>query len=913
MSQINNYNLEYIENLYTQYKEKPGSVQSDWKFFFDGIEFAQGQNNLGFSEKEINVLNLINAYRNYGHFEADLDPLSNTATPSDQLHLNKFGLTEKDLGQKFQIASLLGKTNFTLQEIINYLKSVYCGKITIQTGDAHPEIKQWFINEFEKNKFSLNQLQQKNILQSLTNAESLEKFIHTRYVGTKRFSIEGGDVVIPMLDYLVNTALVNKIEEISLGMSHRGRVNVLANFMEKNIAELFADFNGPTEMESPLEDYDGDVKYHLGYYKIKKINDGAVNNTINNTVECHLAFNPSHLEAVNPVVLGQTRALQRKRKDTIERKKVLPILIHGDAAFAGQGIVTEVLQMAHVRGYSVGGTVHLVIDNQVGFTTNPENARSSYYASDAAKITDVPVLHCNGDDAESCIRAMDIAIRYRQQWGRDVVINILCYRRFGHNEGDEPAYTQPLMYDIIKKHATIREIYSQQIVAKNIIDKNTADTMLTDRMNLLQKTYDDAKLNVPKAKIFKFEKAWQGLKKGLSADMKKDVDTAIDIKKLQSIGASAVEIPGHFNLHPKLIKLVEGRKNMAKGLDPVDWGMAELLAYGSLMSENTSVRLTGQDCVRGTFTHRHAAFYDTKTAEIYFPLKTLNTDDTNLCIYDSTLSEYAVMGFEYGNSITDPRFLTIWEAQFGDFSNGAQIMIDQFIASGESKWQQMSGLVLLLPHGYEGQGPEHSSARLERFLQLSAQNNMSVVNLTTPAQIFHALRRQVKRDFRKPLIVMSPKSLLRHPRATNMISELATGSFQEILGDHLLTDSNKVEKIILVSGKLYYELLEQREKTNDLKTALIRLEQIAPFPDWKLKPILENYKNAKKIIWAQEEPQNMGAFNYVYFKITELLLQMNSKAILSYVGRSDKASPATGSVYRHKAEQAVIIEKAFSI
>ena len=411
MSQINNYNLEYIENLYTQYKEKPGSVQSDWKFFFDGIEFAQGQNNLGFSEKEINVLNLINAYRNYGHFEADLDPLSNTATPSDQLHLNKFGLTEKDLGQKFQIASLLGKTNFTLQEIINYLKSVYCGKITIQTGDAHPEIKQWFINEFEKNKFSLNQLQQKNILQSLTNAESLEKFIHTRYVGTKRFSIEGGDVVIPMLDYLVNTALVNKIEEISLGMSHRGRVNVLANFMEKNIAELFADFNGPTEMESPLEDYDGDVKYHLGYYKIKKINDGAVNNTadntIANTVECHLAFNPSHLEAVNPVVLGQTRALQRKRKDTIERKKVLPILIHGDAAFAGQGIVTEVLQMAHVRGYSVGGTVHLVIDNQVGFTTNPENARSSYYSSDAAKITDVPVLHCNGDDAESCIRAMD--------------------------------------------------------------------------------------------------------------------------------------------------------------------------------------------------------------------------------------------------------------------------------------------------------------------------------------------------------------------------------------------------------------------------------------------------------------------------------------------------------------------------
>lgn len=907
MSKITSYNLEYIESLYSQYKKSPESVQTEWKYFFDGLEFAQ-DGSMGLSEKELDVYNLINAFRNYGHFEADLDPLSNTATPSDQLALAKFNLTEKDLDQKFQISKVVGKPDATLKELIAYLKSVYCGKLSIQCGDALPEIKNWFTKEFEKNPtgFKLDAAQKKEVLQSLTKAETLEKFVHTRYVGTKRFSIEGGDVVIPMLDHVVNTATKNKIDEVCMGMAHRGRVNVLANFMGKDVSAVFADFNGPVEMEGPIEDFDGDVKYHLGYNKIKKTAEGG-------TVECHLAFNPSHLEAVDPVVLGQARALQRKRKDTKERKKVLPILIHGDAAFAGQGIVMEVFQMAHVRGYSVGGTIHMVIDNQVGFTTNPENGRSSHYSSDVAKVTDVPVLHCNGDDAESCVKAMDIAIRYRQEWGRDIVINVLCYRRFGHNEGDEPAYTQPLMYDIIRKHATVREIYSKQAVASGALDQATADGMVTDRMNELQKIYDETKANPPKAKLFKFEKHWAGLKKGYSADMKAEVKTSFDIKKLEQVGLTASEIPAGFNLHPKLAKLIETRKNMALGKDPVDWGMAELLAYGSLLSEGTSVRLTGQDCVRGTFTHRHSGFYDTKTGEAFFPLKKLNNENTNLCIYDSILSEYAVMGFEYGNSITDPSFLTMWEAQFGDFNNGAQIMIDQFIAAGESKWQQMSGLVLLLPHGYEGQGPEHSSARLERFLQLSAQNNMSIVNLTTPSQIFHALRRQVKRDFRKPLVVMSPKSLLRHPRATNMISEIANGSFQEVLPDTLITDNSKVEKIVLVSGKLYYELLEQREKLKDTKTALVRIEQIAPFPDWKLKPILESFKNAKKVIWAQEEPQNMGAFSYVYFKVAEMLTLLGSKATFGYVGRPDRASPATGSIYRHKIEQAEIVEKVFTI
>jgi len=911
---MNHQNLEYLESLYNQFKSSPDSVGIEWKRFFEGVDFGQG-GGLGLSEKELDVYNLISAYRNYGHYEADLDPLTNTPTPSDELRLAKFNLTEQDLDKKFQIASMIGKPDATLKEVIAHLKSVYCGKLSIQCAEAVPEIRNWFIKEFEQNssQFKLTNDQKKEILTSITRTESLEKFIHTRYVGTKRFSIEGGDVLIPMMDYLVKKgaamADAHTLEEVVVGMAHRGRINMLGNFMEKDVAQLFADFNGPTELETPLDDFDGDVKYHLGYSTAKNVATPSGDKK----VQCHLAFNPSHLEAVDPVVLGTTRAYQRRRKDTKNRKKVLPVLIHGDAAFAGQGVVLETFQMAHVSGYTVGGTLHIIVDNQLGFTTNPENGRSSHYASDVAKVLAVPVLHCNGDDAEACVRAMDIAIRYRQEWGRDILINILCYRRFGHNEGDEPAYTQPLMYDIIRKHPTLREIYAKQIVSAGACEQSYAESLLTDRMNELQKIYEQAKSTAPKIKTFKFEGAWAGLKKATSSDMQKPVNTSIDPKMLEKVGLTISELPSGFNLHPKLVKLVEARRNMALGKEPCDWGMGELLAYGSLLQEGSSVRLTGQDCVRGTFTHRHSGFYDTKTGELFFPLKQLNSEQTNFCVYNSILSEYAVMGFEYGNSITDPSFLTMWEAQFGDFVNGAQIMIDQFIVSGESKWQQMSGLVLLLPHGYEGQGPEHSSGRLERFLHLSAQNNIIVGNFTTPAQMFHALRRQVKRDFRKPLVIMTPKSLLRHPRATSMISEIAQGTFHEVLNDTLLPDANKVEKVVLVSGKLYYELLEQREKLNDQKTALVRLEQISPFPDWKLKEVLAGYKNLKKLVWAQEEPQNMGSFNFVFFKISTLLGDMNLKVNFTYAGRPDRASPATGSIYRHKVEQQQIIEKVFAI
>lgn len=903
---MNHLNLEYLESLYAQFKTSPESVSIEWKNFFEGVEFAK-DGAFGLSEKELDVYHLITAYRNYGHFEADLDPLTNTPAPSDQLRLEKFNLSEKDLDKKFQIGQIIGKKDATLKEIITHLRSVYCGKLTIQCAEALPEVRNWFIKEFEQNPtgFKLSLDQKKEILKSLSNTEGLEKFINTRYVGTKRFSVEGGDALLPMLDFLVTKGSALKVEEVVVGMAHRGRINVLANFMGKDVGQMFADFNGPTELEAPLEDYDGDVKYHLGYTKIKKTPTGEV--------EAHLAFNPSHLEAVNPVVLGMARASQRRRDDTEKRSKVVPVLIHGDAAFAGQGVVIETFQMAHVRGYTVGGTIHFVIDNQVGFTTNPENGRSSHYSSDVAKVLAIPVIHCNGDDVESCVRAVDIAIRYRQEYGRDIVINMLCYRRYGHNEGDEPAYTQPLMYDIIRKHATLREIYSKFLVQTSVCEQAYADSLLTNRMDELQKIYDEAKANPPKVKTFKFEGAWKGLKKATSSDFEKETNTKISLDTLKKVGATIAEIPPGFNIHPKLVKLLETRKAMAAGTEPIDWGMGELLAYGSLLSEKTSVRLTGQDCVRGTFTHRHSAFYDTKTGEPFFGLKKYDDDKTYFCVYDSILSEYGVMGFEYGNSITDPSFLTMWEAQFGDFCNGAQIIIDQFIAAGESKWQQMSGLVLLLPHGYEGQGPEHSSAKLERFLQLSAQNNIQVANLTTPAQIYHALRRQVKRDFRKPLIVMSPKSLLRHPRATSTLEELANGSFQEVIADPFISDAKKVEKIVLVSGKLYYELLEEREKTRDLTTAIVRLEQISPFPAWKMKEIFAMYANAKKLVWAQEEPKNMGSYQFVYFRLAEMLQQLGSKLAFSYVGRTERSSPATGSIYRHRAEQAKLIADVFKV
>lgn len=874
--------------------------------FFEGVEFAS-DGSLGLSEKELDVYHLITAYRNYGHFEADLDPLTQSPHPSEELSLAKFNLKNDDLDKKFQIGRIIGKPNATLKEIIAHLKACYCGTLTVQCAEALPEVRNWFIKEFEHNKqgFKLSGQEKKDVFHSITRAESLERFLHTRYVGAKRFSVEGGDALLPMLETLVSRGTSKGVEEVMIGMAHRGRINVLANFMGKGLEYIFADLNGPTETTEPINDYDGDVKYHLGYTTEKQTPQGPCKVT--------LAFNPSHLEAVNPVVLGMARAAQRQRKDTKNRKKVIPLLIHGDAAFAGQGVVAETFQMAYVRGYTVGGTIHVVIDNQVGFTTSPESGRSAHYTSDIAKILATPVLHVNGDDAEACVRAMDIALKFRQEWGRDIVITMTCYRRFGHNEGDEPAYTQPLMYDIIKKHPTLRDIYGKQLIRENIIDQKHYEDLFNEKMENLQKIYEKTKVSPPKIEAFKFEGNWKGLRKAKSEDFSQTFDTKVDTKVLKSIGHLIGEVPQGFTPHPKLIKLLDTRKKMAEEQEPLDWGTAELLAYGSLLHEGTSIRITGQDCVRGTFTHRHAALYDIKTGEPYAALDTINGDKVEFCVYDSILSEYGVLGFEYGNAICDPTFLTIWEAQFGDFANGAQIIIDQFISSGESKWQQMSGLVLLLPHGYEGQGPEHSSARLERFLQLCAQYNMQVANLTTPAQIYHALRRQMRRPFRKPLIIMSPKSLLRHPQAVSTIKELANGQFFEVLEDSKVKDVKKAQTVLLCSGKIYYELQAERESRKQDRTSILRLEQIYPFPDQQLKSILEEYTQMKTLVWVQEEPQNMGAWSFVFFRLQNLIQEMGLKVELKYVGRNERSSPATGSVYKHKTEQADIIQRSFEI
>lgn len=895
---INSSNLEYIEEQYNAFKANPDSLIPEWKNFFEGYEFAQ-QGKFGMSDKELAVYQLIQAYRAEGHLEANLNPLY-APTAHQNLSLGRFGLTDKDLQGKFQVGALIGKPNASLTEIIAHLKNIYCGTISLQASDATLEEIAFLQKQFEVENAKPTLETKKENLQGLVKAESLEKFIHTRYVGTKRFSIEGGESLIPMLESLVQNGSTKQVKEVVMGMAHRGRVNVLVNFFGKSEQYVFGDFNGPLELEAPVEDFDNDVKYHLGYVAKKQ--------TANGEVKVTLAYNPSHLETVNGIALGMARATQDLR-GAEGKKAVVPVLIHGDAAFAGQGIVQETLQMAGVQAHTTGGTVHIIIDNQVGFTTNGTDTRSTRYSSDTAKMTFTPVIHVNGDDVESCVRSMSIALQYRQQFGKDVVINMICYRKFGHNEGDEPAFTQPLMYDLIKKHQTVREIYAAKLATEGSIDQKTSDDLYAKALDRLQTVYEDTKKNPPKLKNFKFEGQWQGLRKAVPADFDKTVDTKFDLATLKKLGEKIGSYPADFTPHPKLIKLLETRKAMGAGTADIDWGMGEMLTYASLLHEGSSVRMTGEDCVRGTFTHRHAGLYDAKTNKAFFPIADVNPK-AQLLIAESILSEYGVMAYEYGYSTVNPKALVMWEAQFGDFVNGAQIVIDQYLAAAESKWQQMSGLVLLLPHGYEGQGPEHSSARLERFLQLCAQNNMQVMNLTTPAQVFHALRRQVKAEYRKPMIVMSPKSLLRHPKAVSNITELANGSFQEVIADTV--DKSKVDSVVFVSGKLYYELLEEREKSKKDNVALVRLEQIYPFPAKQVTEVLKSYPKAKTIIWAQEEPKNMGAFQNVYFKFADVVAKSGLKIGFEYVGRPERSSPATGSNYKHKIEQAELIQAVFN-
>ncbi len=905
LSSINHSNLEFIENLYSAFLQNPESVDPQWRLFFEGVQFAQNLSGpsvgaAGFSEKELAAYNLIEHYRDYGHLKADLDPLGLTKPETESFELARFGLSEQDLDQPFAVGNLLGLGTASLRQIITFLESAYCRTPTVQVAECRQEVRDWFRAEMERGEFKLNPDERRAIFQQLARTESLEKFIHTRYVGTKRFSIEGADAMIPMLERCVQRGTELGVEEIVIGMAHRGRINVLANFMDKAVEVIFSEFDG-TAFDS--FDYDGDVKYHLGYSTDKQTPHGP----------CHisLAFNPSHLEVVDPVVMGMARARQRRRLDSNERKKVVPVLLHGDAAFVGQGVVYETLQMSRLQGYTVGGTVHVVIDNQVGFTTDPKDARSVRYAADAAKAINAPILLVNGDDPEACVRAMDIAIRFRQEFGEDVVINLVCYRRFGHNEGDEPAFTQPLMYEVIRKHPTLMNKYLDQLSQENLISKEEGERFYKERIDHLQKILDHVRKNPPVIKPNAFGAQWSGLRRGRLEDFDHPVDTRAAESIVRKAADVLTEEPQGFNLHPKLSRLIQARKQMVENGN-LDWAMGELLAYGSLCLEGTPVRVSGQDSKRGTFTHRQAVYFDIKTNEEYCPLATLNPDKGEFCIYNSPLSEMAVLGFEYGNSCSDPTYLTIWEAQFGDFANGAQIIIDQFLSSSEEKWMRGSGLTLLLPHGYEGQGPEHSSARLERFLQLCAQGNMQVCNFTTPANLFHALRRQVKRDFRKPLVVMSPKSLLRHPKVISPWKDFTEGQFLECIADPQMPDPKNVETLILCSGKIYYDLDEAREKKfKTPTTAIVRVEQLYPFPRVQLTPLLNGLPKLSRLLWVQEEPKNMGAYSYIAPKITELLKELGRKKLtVEYVGRDERASPAVGSPHIHLKEQTAIIEKA---
>jgi len=905
---LNQGNLDYIESLFQEYKENPNKTSPEWKLFFNGVELAQKLSDGSLSEKELAVFQLITAYRNDGHLKAHLDPLQLSPKNKNDF-LSSFGLSTKDLHKKFQMSAILGlPAGDSLENIIHFMERVYCGTLALQVGGCQPEIRKWFFDEFEGRgcKFHLSQDQKKNIFYELAKTEALEKFLHSRFVGAKRFSIEGGDALIPMLEYLTEAGVQKGLKELVIGMAHRGRLNVLNNFMDQATEIVFMEFDGGRALQH--FDFDGDVKYHMGYSSVKKFSNGSSCNIL-------LAYNPSHLEAVNAVVCGIARARQRAINDQKNRKSVAPVLIHGDAAFSGQGSVSETLQLSELEGFTTGGVFHIILNNQVGFTTDPLDGRSSTHASDLAKAIQAPVLLVNGDDVNACIKAIDIAIRFRQKFGKDVFIDLICYRRFGHNEGDEPAFTQPMMYQKIKNHPTAMNIYAEEMSKANLLTKKESqefyDKQIQSLQNILDKTREQDQ-NLTKEDLK--GNLWEQHKKTVESDFFTPVDTCPADDTLDKVWEVLTHTPSDFNLHSKVKKLIQDRAKKIKE-DKLDWALCELAAYGTLCLEDHPVRVSGQDCKRGTFSHRHAVYFDTNTGQAYSPLSLLNPDKGEFCIYNSLLSEMAVLGFEYGNACADHSFFTLWEAQFGDFANGAQIIIDQFISSGEEKWMQSCGLVLLLPHGYEGQGPEHSSARLERFLQLCAQGNMQVCYPTTPANFFHLLRRQIKRDFRKPLIVMTPKSLLRSPEVVSCRRDLVRSSgFQEVIPDPQIKRNKNIEVLVLCSGKVYFDLKREREKSDeDLQhVVLVRLEQLYPFPKLALTPFLNGYHRLKKVVWLQEEPANMGAASYIKPRLQGFMHELGlEKLPLVVLSREDKASPATGSPKIHKKEYEDLIKSFF--
>lgn len=899
---LGNASADWIDEQYEKYRKDPDSIEKDWAYFFEGFDFA-GKNYDTDTQipenvhKEFRVLNLIEDYRSRGHLFTDTNPVRERRKYTPTLELKNFDLADDDLDTVFQAGKEIGLGPAKLKDIVSHLEKTYCESIGIEYNYIRdPERVKWIRENIElDNRPKFTKEEKRIIFIMLNRATSFEQFLQKKFVGQKRFSIEGGEALIPALHALMQRGSRLGVKEVIIGMAHRGRLNVLGNIFKKQFKEIFSEFEGKEYEEyDPINEFDGDVKYHLGYSNEVVTESGE-------TIHMTLSPNPSHLEAVDPVVEGIARAkIDNYLKD---EKSILPVLIHGDAAIAAQGVVYEVIQMAQLDGYRTGGTIHIVVNNQVGFTTNYLDGRSSTYCTDVAKTTLCPVFHVNGDDIEAMIQTMLIAFEYRQKFGADVFIDLLCYRKYGHNEGDEPKFTQPQLYDLIAKHPNPREIYLQQIVEEGVLNQDEAKEIIAKFGKLLEKNLDASK-KMETLEVMQFLKeTWKDLSPSGPKDFDQSPDTGFDKKGLIELATKFNTLPEDKNFFRKLKKLMNDRLKMIKD-DSLDWAMGELLAYATLLEEGYDVRVSGQDCERGTFSHRHAVLKTEDSEEEYVPLRNLSEKQGDFHIYNSLLSEYAVLGFDYGYAFASPHALTVWEAQFGDFFNGAQILIDQFLSSAEAKWRTMNGLVMFLPHGYEGMGSEHSSGRMERFLQLCAENNMQVCNATTPASFFHLLRRQLHRDFRKPLIVFTPKKLLRHPKAKSKMSELAEGRFMEVIDDPI-AKAKEVDTVVFCSGKIYYEILEEKEKTSSGENiAVVRLEQIYPLPAKQMDAILKKYSGAKKHFWVQEEPKNMGAWSFVALNYSTTKLEC--------ISRAASASPASGSPVTSAARQQAILDSLFS-
>src|SRR5213596_1026 len=904
-------NIDLIEENYRRWQQNPESVDSGWSAFFEGFELGNLPQPNGAAVAEIEareaalqtrVDSLVYAYCSLGHTIARVDPLAETRPRNPLLSLHEFGFNESDLDLRVASKFFVDNRRMTLCDMVAGLDRIYADSIGSEFMHIQdPHIREWIRRRLETrpHKLSTPRAVQVALLRALLEAESFEIFLHTRSVGQKRFSLQGAETLMVALETILHKCPDGGVEEICMGMAHRGRLNVLANFLRKSLKVIFTEFS-----ENYIPDLvagDGDVKYHLGYRTVRRLSSGA-------EIEIRLSSNPSHLEAVDPVVEGKARARQRIRGDTEHRGKVVPLLIHGDAAFAGQGIVAETLNLSQLHGYGTGGTVHVIVNNQIGFTTLPKDARSSMYASDVAKMIEAPIFHVNGDDPLAVMSVSQLALDFRQQFGRDVVIDLYCYRRYGHNEGDEPSFTQPDLYAKIEKRPSVTQLYKRELLDAGTLSEDDAASLETEFALRLEMTRDEVNA-IEKRRANQKAKFRESTAIFQPEYTSESEPTAISEKTLKTIVDGLTRIPEGFQVQPKIKRIVldHQRKVFDEG-GPYEWHYAEVLAFGSLLLEGIPVRLSGQDSSRGTFSTRHSVLYDANTGKPYVPLMHLAEKQAPICIYNSPLSEAAVLGFDYGYSLDYPKMLCLWEAQFGDFANAAQTIIDQFIVSAESKWQQPSGIVLLLPHGYEGQGPEHSSARLERFLQACAEDNIQVCNLTTAAQYFHVLRRQMKRDFIKPLIIMTPKSLLRATFASSPAKEFIHGRFEEILGAPEAGPADQTKRIIFCSGKVYYDLLKYRTERKIEDAAIIRIEQLYPLVEKRLREMLKPFPKNAKLVWCQEEPQNMGAWTFIEPRLRTMFCSE-----IAYAGRDASASPAVGALARHKREQARLVADAFSI